>query len=199
MTKIKIALKYTAKIVTWLFLAACVLLAVLSVVARVAGKSPKIGKYYVYSIATGSMEPAIMTGDVCLYEEAKVSELKEGDIVSYSVTTSNGYVATVTHRIVDINEDHTLVTTKGDANSVTDKKVDLVAADINKVETKYIRTLPILTFLMGIAKTTVGFIVMVFIPLAYLLLSELVHLRQVVKEEKEKEQTEAKNSADSNS
>ena len=78
----------------------------------------------IYSVETGSMEDKIHTGDYILL--FKKSHYSLGDVITYQV---DGYF--VTHRIVKIEGDE--ITTKGDANNVEDK-----AIDISQVEGKAI-------------------------------------------------------------
>lgn len=68
------------------------------------------------SIKTGSMEPEIGIGDLCIIKELSEEDgLRQGDIVTFSAGDSY-----VTHRIISDNGDGTY-TTKGDANKVYDE------------------------------------------------------------------------------
>jgi len=69
-------------------------------------------------IASGSMSPAIETGDIVLLEELPFNEIKEGDIIQYE---ADG-LSTV-HRVYEIKHlenGSTIVITKGDANNKPD-------------------------------------------------------------------------------
>jgi len=67
-------------------------------------------------VMSGSMEPAIMPGDVVVIREQAAQEYKLGDIATYLVGTT-----TYTHRIVaEVNGAFIL---KGDNNNVADDKV----------------------------------------------------------------------------
>lgn len=69
-------------------------------------------------ISSGSMSPAIRTGDVVIARAWDASsEIVPGSIITYE--TADGYI---THRVVDIDEDGTLVV-KGDANRTEDPPV----------------------------------------------------------------------------
>ena len=96
-------------------------------------KTVLIGKYYIFQIATGSMEHELVPGDYIVVEKTK--EYKEGDIITY---LENGYY--ITHRINKIDGD--LITTKGDANNTLDNPVSK-----DKVIGKYLFKEKILTFL----------------------------------------------------
>ncbi|GAA3831674.1 signal peptidase I [Nocardioides panacisoli] len=88
--------------------AACVVLVVLG---PLVGVSPLLFR-------SGSMTPAIHTGDLALARSVSARDLAVGDIVS--VRTSGG--ARVTHRVVDIQHqgDEATLTLQGDANEGPD-------------------------------------------------------------------------------
>ncbi len=75
-------------------------------------------------VLTGSMEPGIKTGDMVIVKEIKQANLKEGDVITYSLGNKS---ETVTHRIIKIVEKDgkTLYQTKGDNNNAPDP--DLVS------------------------------------------------------------------------
>lgn len=69
-----------------------------------------------YVVKSSSMEPSIMAGSVIYVSQYREGEsVSPGDIVSFQA----GDVK-VTHRIVSVDSEHGLVTTKGDANQVCD-------------------------------------------------------------------------------
>ncbi|MBQ3855957.1 MAG: signal peptidase I [Ruminococcus sp.] len=70
-----------------------------------------------YVVKTGSMEPAIMTGSICLVDQkAKVSDIKTGDIITFRISERT----VVTHRAVRIRDG--MIYTKGDANNIEDEE-----------------------------------------------------------------------------
>lgn len=92
-----------------------------------------IGKYYIFQIATGSMEHKLTPGDYIVVE--KTNDYKVGDIVTY---LEDGYY--ITHRINKIDENS--ITTKGDANTALDNPISK-----DKIIGKYLFKEKILTFL----------------------------------------------------
>jgi signal peptidase I len=70
-----------------------------------------------YVIVTGSMEPVINAGDVVLASPDPVIEDSIGRVISFENPTRESHI--LTHRLVSIEEDGTLVT-KGDANPTPD-------------------------------------------------------------------------------
>ncbi len=100
------------------FLTVGALLGVLCIVATVAGVAFDV-KPLVFR--SGSMSPAIHTGDLAVSRTVEASALKAGDIVS--VVNSEGN--RVTHRLVNAASqgDARQLTLKGDANTVADAEV----------------------------------------------------------------------------
>jgi signal peptidase len=72
--------------------------------------------YPLAAVTSGSMWPALKTGDLVVIEGVNKEELQVGDIVVYRNETGPGFTI---HRIVKLNE-KTFVT-KGDANFSEDK------------------------------------------------------------------------------
>lgn len=73
----------------------------------------------VFSVLTGSMEPAYPTGSVIYVKEVDPAELEPGDVITYMLSENT----VATHRIVEVipDEDGVLrFRTKGDANEVAD-------------------------------------------------------------------------------
>lgn len=70
--------------------------------------------YRIYTVRTGSMEPAIQVGDAVLIRPADGLP-SVGDIVTFQPSESAGVV---THRVVDVDDG--ALTTKGDANDTDD-------------------------------------------------------------------------------
>ena len=70
-------------------------------------------------IETGSMTPAVRTGDVVLVDDADPGDLRPGAIVTFADESRDGRL--VTHRVDELNDDGTF-TTKGDANADPDSR-----------------------------------------------------------------------------
>ena len=70
----------------------------------------------VYTVLSGSMEPAYHVGSLIYVKPVDHKELKQGDAITFAFTES----IVVTHRIVGIDSDYQWFETKGDANEVKD-------------------------------------------------------------------------------
>ena len=100
--------------VTSVLVALVVLLAVLLVGARLIGLQ-------VFTVLSGSMEPAYHVGSLIYVKEADPKELNSGDVITFMMDNST----VVTHRIVEVvpdeNDPEVLrFRTKGDANNAED-------------------------------------------------------------------------------
>ena len=87
-----------------------VLLAVALVGLRVAG-------FQVFTVISGSMEPAYRLGDLIYVRQTDPETVEVGDPITFVLDRSG---AVATHRVVDIDRENQLFYTKGDANNVAD-------------------------------------------------------------------------------
>lgn len=89
------------------FMFVCILLSV-----------PKLWGYQIYAVTSGSMEPEIHTGDVVYVKKADFQEVKEGDVITFSLNQGR---TVVTHRVKTVDRENGLLQTKGDANKEEDQ------------------------------------------------------------------------------
>ena len=94
-------------------------LAAVGVVCGIVFGANKLGLLQPLVVVSGSMEPAVMTGDLILATPIPVTDLSVGTIVSIPSEVTG---TLVTHRITEIETNGTqvAVTMKGDANAVED-------------------------------------------------------------------------------
>ncbi|MEI3520592.1 MAG: signal peptidase I [Anaerosacchariphilus sp.] len=79
---------------------------------------PRMLGYELYTVVSGSMEPAIPTGSLVYVENMDPTEVQEGDVIAfYSV---QGGSAVITHRVVTNSTVMGEFITKGDANEEND-------------------------------------------------------------------------------
>jgi len=69
-----------------------------------------------YCIQTGSMEPDYPVGMMIVVEPVAFEQLNVGDVITFARDSNT----VVTHRIVEIDGEQQLITTKGDNNNVQD-------------------------------------------------------------------------------
>ena len=92
---------------------ACCLIAFLLMVVYI----PKFLGYDTYYIQTGSMDPVIPEGSLVFVKEIAFSDVKAGDIMTFHNDDETEFF---THRVVGIDENNQMFTTKGDANKEED-------------------------------------------------------------------------------
>ena len=100
----------------------CSTLGTLALVALIAAcvplTIPRMLGYELYTVVSGSMEPAIPTGSLVYVENMDPTEVQEGDVIAfYSV---QGGSAVITHRVVTNSTVMGEFITKGDANAEPD-------------------------------------------------------------------------------
>ena len=123
----------------------------------------KIFKTACFIVATGSMEPAIMSGEFIVILQQKSYEL--GDIVTF--IDEEGFV--ITHRIVEKNGDTFI--SKGDSNNIKDE-----SCNINMIQGKVVFHSKIL-----------GFFVLYLLKPICIFYAAIVFLLEVIKNLKEGE------------
>ena len=85
-----------------------------------------IGRYSLFRVVTGSMEPAIPVGSLLVSEKVDIEEIQIGDIVNFRSKDMGMLGVTITHRVVqifDIENDQIYLETKGDANPYSDGRL----------------------------------------------------------------------------
>lgn len=129
-------------------------------------------------VLSGSMEPAIHTGDLIFIHETEPELLQEGDVICY-LTSGKA----VTHRIMDITAGEDGLpryVTQGDANNTADRLA--VAADQIEGVWKGGRIGGLGNVILFI-QTPVGMILFIFCPLLLFILWDIWHRRRLDKEE----------------
>lgn len=79
---------------------------------------PRLAGFDIYTVVTGSMEPAIPVGSLIYVREEAPAELMEGEVVAYRSDTDAGII--ITHRVVKNQVVSGQLITKGDANEAED-------------------------------------------------------------------------------
>ena len=112
----------------------CIIFAILfiNIIINLITNNEKM-KYNAFIIVSESMEPNIKVGDIILEKKVNEEELNKEDIITYKQDGKN-----ITHRIVNIEviDNITVYTTKGDNNKIEDEKKILYADIRGKVVAK---------------------------------------------------------------
>jgi signal peptidase len=112
------------------------------------------------SVMSGSMEPAVRTGDVIVDEWIPPSRARVGDVISFNDPARGGVV--VTHRVVDVRRREARVdfVTRGDANTGVERWTAPANGRIGRVSYR----IPHAGFLMVFTRTPGGKLLFLVIP-----------------------------------
>ena len=144
------------------------------VVLIVVSFLPIPGNYKLLIVESGSMEPAIKTGSVVVVKPAE--NYQTGDIITFE---DRGKNKTTTHRIVDMEviSGRTQYITQGDANNAEDTS----KVSESKVVGKVLTSIPFAGYLLAFAKEPLGFVLLVIVPCAVIILEEVWKIWKEVK------------------
>lgn len=132
--------------------------------------------FQLYSVSSGSMEPAISTGSlVAIYP---FSTYKKGEVITFS-SDKNISGITTTHRLVGIEtaDNMEFYETQGDANSTPDSQKINKEAVLGKV----IFHIPYIGYLVTYTRTVNGVIFLIVIPSVLIIYDELLKLKNEIK------------------
>lgn len=105
-----------------------VIVVVASVFIKATGNTPSIGGYMLFRVATGSMEPEIMIGDVILVKEpSDYSAIAVGDVVTYESRFGVTAGRPVTHKVIKApyeDNGEWYLQTQGIANDIPDEEIN---------------------------------------------------------------------------
>jgi len=147
-----------------------VLIAMLVIVVfqRVTKNSLAIGNFYLFQVASGSMEPEYKVGDIIIDKKIDASLYKVGDDVTYHTDVDSYYKGIIiTHRIIKAEEKDGKYSfiTQGIANDVEDPKISS-----DKVIGKVVYHTVILSFLGRLMQNNIvyyGLFVLVGLSIAF--------------------------------
>ena len=108
---------------------------------------PKLFGYHIYTVVSGSMEPAIPTGSLVYIKETKPENIRQDDVIAfYGAKDSSGII---THRVVENRVLMGEFVTKGDANQTEDMNPVPYENLIGKVERSFPKLGTAAQFLTG--------------------------------------------------
>lgn len=170
--------------VIWVFVLVCAISYLISSYRVYKGKEviPNILGFHGFTVSTGSMEPAIKTGDYLISKKVKSDDIKVGDIITFIDENT-----IITHRVSEIinQNEETMFITKGDGNNVED---DTTVMSENIVS-KYVFKVPMIGYILDYFKymnpiSKVG--ILVSICLFYLFIDRIE--KNNIKEEEKNEE-----------
>ncbi len=173
--------KFIANVVSWTALVILVLLALFLAYYTIntklyASKGEKFEPFVsLYTIVSGSMEPNIKVGDVIVSKKVKSpTEIKVGDVITFTSTSSISRGMIVTHRVVEVykNENGYSYKTKGDNNL----SPDTAPAEYNNVLGKVILRVPKLGKVQNFLGTQGGWLIVIVIPALLIIISDILKI-----------------------
>jgi signal peptidase I len=130
---------------------------------------PVLFGYQAFTILSGSMEPAIGTGDVVVVDEIAPLDARVGDVVSFR--SPDNPTKILTHRVVEVRAagNEVRFATKGDANDAAERWSIAEGGTIGRVEYR----VPKLGYVTSKIGSTFGRFAFIVIPAVLLALLEL--------------------------
>lgn len=172
-----------------ILLIAASLFVLLTVVMTPSEQVPQVMGFSILRVLTGSMEPAIPEGSVLLIRRTDPETLREGDVISFFSPDPSLDGALNTHRIQQVvsEGDRLQFVTKGDANFLEDQQM----VDAQRVVGKVIFVSPALGKLVRLVSNPLVFGLAILLPLAGMLIANLVRALKSAAALARKEEEEA--------
>lgn len=151
-----------------------------------SGGKPNIAGYELLTVLSGSMEPGIMTGSVIAVKPVvKKENMQVGDVITYQ-SLDNAEVL-ITHRIIEVQNHSGNVSylTKGDNNDAPDASpipASHVVAHYQNI------MIPYIGYILSFSKTTWGIILMMIVPGAILVISQMINVWLILTRTEEDEE-----------
>lgn len=173
--------KFIANVVSWTALVILVLLALFLAYYTIntrlyASRGEKFEPFVsLYTIVSGSMEPNIKVWDVVISKKVKSpEEIKVGDVITFTSTSSISRGMIVTHRVMEVKKENDgyKYKTKGDNNLSPDSAY----AEYNNVIGKVILRVPQLGRVQHFLGTQGGWLVVIVIPALFVIISDIMKI-----------------------
>lgn len=160
-------------VVMWIIILLAALYAFTTLATKDDGNVADLAGFTPLTVQSDSMAPTFREGDLIIIQKCDPATLQTGDVITFHTIVDNQY-ALNTHRIDSIAEaaGARSYVTKGDNNAITD---DHVISDVDIVG-KYVVCLPNLGKVMNFLSSSVGFLVVIVIPMLLFFIYQIYHL-----------------------
>lgn len=178
------ALKIIKKILNVVIAIFIILFLLVVLLQRVSNNKLSFLSFRMFTVVSGSMDPKYKIGDVLIAKEIKPEKIKIGDSVSYLGEQGTLAGKVVTHEVIDIEQDEDgkyIFHTQGIANDTPDP---IVYED--QIYGKIIYKAFFLSLIYKVVATKFGMFILVFIPLLYIIGSEILMAMLEKEEERRK-------------
>ncbi|HEY93891.1 MAG TPA: signal peptidase I [Dehalococcoidia bacterium] len=128
----------------------------------------------IFTIYTGSMEPAIPVGSTVIVQPIQEYRYKVGDIIAFNTSTNSDIVV---HRVIEVKNENSPISfhTAGDAN----ESPDVNPIPVGNVVGKVFFIIPYWGYLSDFVGTKLGYVLLVILP-AMILIS--LETRNIIRE-----------------
>ena len=173
MEKVKKAASILVSILLWLIILVAALFAFTTLATNQPGEVKSLGGISPLTVQTNSMSPTFEAGDLIIIKKVDPKNLKVGDIITFHTIIENEY-ALNTHRIdaIDDVEGVRSYTTKGDNNEIADTHI-IADGDIVGM---YAMKLKGFGKVMEFLSSSIGFLVVIVLPLLLFFIYQIYHL-----------------------
>lgn len=153
------------------------------------GKPPSILGYTALRITTGSMEPTYGIDTMILVKETDPAEIRVGDVISFYSSDPALDGAVNTHRVTEVTkeDDHYIYVTQGDANNIP----DMYDVNSNFLIGKVVASSMVIGKISRLCANPLIFIPVILVPLAIMLITNIVHTYKLAKKLAKEETEEA--------
>ena len=174
-------IKFIANIISWTVLVLLVIIALFlayyTINNRIAAKKGINADPFIslYTIVSGSMEPNIKVYDVVVDKRVdSPTEIKPGDVITFTSTATLTKGVVITHRVVDVIEEDGkyYYKTKGDNNLSPDS----APAEYDFIIGKVIFRIPALGKVQSFIGTQAGWLLVIVIPALFVIISDILKI-----------------------
>ncbi|MDO4487475.1 MAG: signal peptidase I [Eubacteriales bacterium] len=165
-----------ASVILWMIILLAALFTFTTLATKDTSKVANIAGYTPLTVETDSMLPTFASGDLIFIKKVDPSTLKEGDIITFHTIINNQY-ALNTHRIekIESNGAARSYVTKGDNNAMADMHIIADGDIVGKYTGKLGGFGKVISFL----SSSVGFLVVIVLPMLIFFIYQLYHLIMV--------------------
>ncbi len=176
MSTLKKVLSIAVRVLLWIIILLAALFAFTTLATRDNNNVANLAGYTPMTVLTDSMSPTFNHGDMIIIRKCDPKTLAVGDIITFHTIIENEY-ALNTHRIIEVNDGggYQTYVTKGDNNAIQDQR-SITGGD---VVGKYVGRIPYLGYVMQFLSSSVGFLIVIVLPLLVFFIFQVYHLVMV--------------------
>ena len=163
-------LKIIGNVLYALLFVLVLLMLIIVILQRVTDNSIGLGKYKMFTVATGSMVPEYLVGDILISQQIDPESIKVGDDIVYKGKEGTFKNRVVTHRVISITNDNGTyrIITKGIANTGEDPEITS-----DQVYGKVIYKVKSLSYISKLISNIYIFYFFIFVPIAIIIFRQI--------------------------